>query len=48
MIGLSHRAYLMSRGRIVGEVEPKGTTVEDVLFRLFEIDRSLEAEAVPA
>jgi energy-coupling factor transporter ATP-binding protein EcfA2 len=31
VIGLSHRAYLMSRGRIVGEVEPKATTVEDVL-----------------
>jgi ABC-type sugar transport system ATPase subunit len=44
VIGLSHRAYLMSRGRIVGEVEPKRTTVEEVLFRLFEID----GDATPA
>jgi hypothetical protein len=35
----------MSRGRIVGEVEPQATTVEDVLFRLFEIDRGMTAAA---
>jgi simple sugar transport system ATP-binding protein/ribose transport system ATP-binding protein len=45
VIGLSHRAYLMSRGRIVGEVEPRGTSVEDVLFRLFEIDRGMTVTA---
>ena len=48
VIGLSHRAYLMSRGRIVGEVEPRGTTVEDVLFRLFEIDRGMTPRATAA
>jgi ribose transport system ATP-binding protein len=45
VIGLSHRAYLMSRGRIVGEVEAQAATVEDVLFRLFEIDRGMTAAA---
>jgi ABC-type sugar transport system ATPase subunit len=40
VIGLSHRAYLMSGGRTVGEVDPKSTTVEDVLYSLFQIDRA--------
>jgi ABC-type sugar transport system ATPase subunit len=43
VIGLSHRAYLMSAGRIVGEVDPRTTSVEDVLYRLFEADRSSES-----
>jgi ribose transport system ATP-binding protein len=39
VIGLSHRAYLMSGGRIVGEVNARDVTVEDMLHRLFETDR---------
>ncbi len=35
VIGLSHRVYLMTGGRIVGEVDARTTNVEEVLFRLF-------------
>jgi ribose transport system ATP-binding protein len=38
VIGLSHRGYLMRGGRIVGEIECRGLKVEDVLFRLFEVE----------
>jgi ribose transport system ATP-binding protein len=40
VIGLSHRAYLMAAGRIVGEVDARTTSVEDVLYRLFQAERS--------
>jgi ABC-type sugar transport system ATPase subunit len=39
VIGLSHRAYLMAGGRVVDEVDAPTTTVEDVLFRLFQAER---------
>jgi ribose transport system ATP-binding protein len=47
VIGLSHRAYLMSGGRIVGEIDARATSVEDVLFRLFAIDRDTPGAAAP-
>jgi ribose transport system ATP-binding protein len=34
---LSHRVHLVRDGRIVGEVDPATTTVDDVLYRLFEV-----------
>ncbi|MCX5497797.1 sugar ABC transporter ATP-binding protein [Kaistia dalseonensis] len=40
VISLSHRGYLMSEGRIVGTADCRTLTVEDALFRLFNIDRS--------
>ena len=45
VLGLSHRAYLMAGGRIVGEVDARTTSVEDVLFRLFQADRSPSARS---
>jgi ribose transport system ATP-binding protein len=44
VIGLSHRGYLMSRGRIVGEVDCRGLGVEDVLFRLFDVQPQRQVE----
>jgi ribose transport system ATP-binding protein len=38
VINLSHRGYLMSRGRVVGEVACPGLAVEDVLYRLFDVE----------
>jgi ribose transport system ATP-binding protein len=46
VINLSHRGYLLSRGRVVGEVDCEDLKVEDVLFRLFNVgstDTSNEA-----
>ena len=46
VINLSHRGYLLSRGRVVGEVDCEDLKVEDVLFRLFNVgstDTSTEA-----
>jgi ribose transport system ATP-binding protein len=37
VMGLSHRSYLMSEGRIVGEIDPRTTSIADVLFRLFNV-----------
>jgi ribose transport system ATP-binding protein len=34
---LSHRVYLIRDGGVAGEVDPRQTTVDDVLFRLFEV-----------
>ena len=39
---LSHRAYLVSEGRTIGEIEPEKTTVENVLFQLFHVDAKEE------
>jgi ABC-type sugar transport system ATPase subunit len=38
VLGMAHRAYLMSGGRIFGEVDARTATVEQVMFRLFQID----------
>jgi ABC-type sugar transport system ATPase subunit len=32
---LAHRAYLVSEGRTIDEIVPTTSSVEDVLFRLF-------------
>lgn len=39
---LCHRAYLVSEGRTIGEIEPAKTTVENVLFELFHVDATEE------
>jgi ribose transport system ATP-binding protein len=49
VMALSHRCYLMNEGSIVGEVDPRTTTVAEVLFRLFNISGVLPGgEAVAA
>jgi ABC-type sugar transport system ATPase subunit len=45
VLGMAHRAYLMSGGRIFGEVDARATTVEKVMFRLFEIDAAARESA---
>lgn len=35
VMSLSHRVYLIHGGRTIGEVDPRETTLESVLFRLF-------------
>ena len=42
---LAHRAFLVSAGRIFGEIVPEQTTVEDVLFRLFHVTPGEETAA---
>jgi ABC-type sugar transport system ATPase subunit len=37
VMGLSHRGYLMSAGRIFGEIDPRETDVANVLARLFHV-----------
>lgn len=37
VLSLAHRAYLVSRGRVIGEIDPPATTVETVLERLFSV-----------
>jgi ABC-type sugar transport system ATPase subunit len=44
VMGLSHRSYLMSRGRIIGEIDPQATSMADVLFRLFNVAGPSSAE----
>jgi len=39
VLGLCNRVYLIRQGRIIEEVEPQATTVEDVLYRLFGLAR---------
>jgi ABC-type sugar transport system ATPase subunit len=48
VLGLSHRAYLMVGGRIVGEVDARTTSVEDVLFRLFNADHAPASNSATA
>jgi ABC-type sugar transport system ATPase subunit len=40
VMALSHRGYLMSQGRIIGEVVPATTSIADVLSRLFHVTAS--------
>jgi ribose transport system ATP-binding protein len=35
---LCHRAYLVSEGRTIAEIDPEQSTVEDVLYELFHVD----------
>jgi ribose transport system ATP-binding protein len=45
VLNLSHRSYLMSGGRIIGEVDSPHISVEDVLFRLFNVQKAQERSA---
>ena len=40
VLGLSHRAYLVSDGRIAGEIDPEGKTEGETLELLFNLQRS--------
>jgi ABC-type sugar transport system ATPase subunit len=40
VLGLSQRAYLMRAGRIIGEIDARTAKLDDVMFRLFEIERA--------
>jgi simple sugar transport system ATP-binding protein/ribose transport system ATP-binding protein len=42
VLNLSHRVYLIRDGGVLGEVDPRQTTVDDLLFRLFELDGTSE------
>ncbi|SDS80488.1 sugar ABC transporter ATP-binding protein [Microterricola viridarii] len=42
---LAHRAYLVSEGRTFGEIVPEETTVEKVLFQLFNVTPNEEPAA---
>lgn len=42
---LAHRAYLVSDGRTIGEVVPEHTTVEQVLYQLFNVSPEQESAA---
>jgi len=44
VLGLSHRAYLVRRGRIAGEVRPDQTDKDRVLRRLFQTEDTSDAE----
>jgi ribose transport system ATP-binding protein len=37
---LSHRVYLIRDGEVAGEVDPRHATVDDVLYRLFEVEHA--------
>lgn len=40
VIALSHRGYLLRRGEVIGQIECHAARVDDVLFRLFEANRT--------
>jgi ribose transport system ATP-binding protein len=40
VMGMSHRGYLMSGGRVVGEVDPRNSTIAEVLHRLFQANET--------
>lgn len=42
-ISLSHRGYLMREGRIIGEADCRTLSVEDALFRLFNVEKQMGA-----
>ena len=42
VLGLAHRAYLVSRGTVTGQIDPTDATVETVLRRLFAVEESEE------
>ena len=48
VMALSHRGYLMSEGRILGEIVPSETNIADVLFRLFRVTTAMHGEPVGA
>ena len=38
-LALSHRGYLMSNGRIIDDVDCRAVTLEQILYRLFNVDK---------
>jgi ABC-type sugar transport system ATPase subunit len=38
VLALSHRVYLIRDGGVLGEIDPRESNVDDVLYRLFELD----------
>jgi simple sugar transport system ATP-binding protein/ribose transport system ATP-binding protein len=46
VLALSNRAYLVSRGRIAGEVDPTVLSTSDLLNQLFSVNESDESKAV--
>jgi simple sugar transport system ATP-binding protein/ribose transport system ATP-binding protein len=40
VLNLSHRVYLIRDGAVLGEIDPTNSSVDDVLYRLFELDGS--------
>ncbi|MCU1443272.1 MAG: sugar transporter, ATP-binding protein [Cryobacterium sp.] len=47
VLALSNRAYLVSRGRIAGEVDPTVLSTSELLGRLFSVDEEEEKELIP-
>jgi len=47
VMGMSHRGYLMSGGRIVGEVDPGTNSIADVLHRLFQANEAVRGAGAP-
>jgi simple sugar transport system ATP-binding protein/ribose transport system ATP-binding protein len=45
VMGLSHRVYLISEGRILSEVDPTQVTIDEVLATLFDANLRREALA---
>lgn len=43
VIHLSHRGYLMREGRIIGEADCRTLSVQEALFRLFNVERTIGA-----
>ena len=43
VLGLAHRAYLVSDGGIAGEIDPEGRTEGEMLELLFDLQRSNRA-----
>jgi ribose transport system ATP-binding protein len=37
VLALSHRVHLVRNGTLLGEVDPRATSVDDLLYRLFEV-----------
>jgi simple sugar transport system ATP-binding protein/ribose transport system ATP-binding protein len=40
VLNLSHRVYLIRDGGVLGEIDPTNSSVDDVLYRLFELNGS--------
>jgi ABC-type sugar transport system ATPase subunit len=47
VLNLSHRAYLMSGGTIMSEIDSRKVSVEEVLFRLFNVQKTPSSPRVP-
>ncbi len=45
ILALCHRAYLVSRGTIIGEIDPEVTSLQSVLHRLFSVEEATKEPA---